>query len=266
MSNNQAIGQDDPNEEQKKEREKEIKELEKKIGERESLIREHETRLIGLRSNGLQLGNIYLVFQGVILTATASGAKVFTCDGSWLLVTISVLAACPNLAALYLIGHEYIGTISQRDKCLVYCDELNTKLSRLINASPQPNPAAGTPPPEQTPTTGGTPQRGETSGPQPDPAARTPPPEQTHTAGGTPQQRGETSAAGDDDYWINLKRIVVLFGCMAFFMGVSAIMVFACRKILCRAVADCKLPSSLRKNCIRFCDEGRSKCLTICRN
>ncbi|KAM0973794.1 hypothetical protein ACFX2I_016954 [Malus domestica] len=235
MSNNQAIGQDDPNEQ-----------LEKKIKGRETLLREHEARLSVLRSNGFQLGNFYLVFQGVILTAIASSTKVFTCNDSWLLILLCVLAACPNLAALYLIGQEYIRTLSQRDKCLVDCDNLNAERSRLNNAGPQQNPVARTPPPGQTPTTGGTPPRGET------PAPGTPPLQ-------VPATRG------DDDYWGKLKRTVFLFGCMAFFLGVSAIMVLACRKILCRAVADCKLPSSLSKKCIRLCDEG-SKCLTICRN
>ncbi|KAM1618190.1 hypothetical protein ACFXTN_015475 [Malus domestica] len=156
MSNNQTIVQDDSKEQ-----------LEKKIKEKEAVIREHEARLSRLQSSGVQLGNLYLVFQGVILTAIANSTNVFTCNDRWLLIPISVLAACPNLVALYLIGQEYIRTTYQRDKCLLRCDQLNAELSTRCNAGSaqiQPSPAAGTPPPGQTPAAGGTPPPGSSAG------------------------------------------------------------------------------------------------------
>ncbi|KAL6296511.1 hypothetical protein ACE6H2_004653 [Prunus campanulata] len=95
------------------EHEQQMEAVENKIEERKILLKEHDGRLSYLQSNGFQLGNFYLVFQGVILTAIASGDSVFRCLDRSLLISVSALATLPNLVAFYLIGEEYIKILTQ---------------------------------------------------------------------------------------------------------------------------------------------------------
>ncbi|CAB4297182.1 unnamed protein product [Prunus armeniaca] len=111
--------------------------LENKIKEKKTLLKEHDGRLSYLQSNGFQLGNFYLVFQGVILTAIASGDSVFRCLDRSLLISLSALATLPNLVALYLIGEEYIKIITQRDEISIRCDKDNNELAILKTGKSQ---------------------------------------------------------------------------------------------------------------------------------
>ncbi|VVA14994.1 Hypothetical predicted protein [Prunus dulcis] len=111
--------------------------LENKIKERNILLKEHDSRLSYLQSKGFELGNFYLVFQGVILTAIASGDSVFRCLDRSLLISVSALATLPNLFALYLIGEEYIKIITQRDDISIRCDTDNNELAILKTGNPQ---------------------------------------------------------------------------------------------------------------------------------
>ncbi|KAL6269558.1 hypothetical protein ACE6H2_026469 [Prunus campanulata] len=105
--------------------------LEKQINEMQTIINEQQKRLSSLQSNGFSLANFFLVFQGVILAAVANGSSVFTCLDCWLLIGVSALAVCPNLVSLYLIGQEYIATITQRDASQDQCSKLKTELESL---------------------------------------------------------------------------------------------------------------------------------------
>lgn len=119
-------------EKQNKLRQKNKKEkLKKQKNEIQTIINEQERRLSSLQSNGFSLANFFLVFQGVILAAVANGSSVFTCLECWLLIGVSALAVCPNLASLYLIGQEYIATITQQDASQDQCSTLKPKLESL---------------------------------------------------------------------------------------------------------------------------------------
>ncbi|PQQ05762.1 hypothetical protein Pyn_39656 [Prunus yedoensis var. nudiflora] len=118
-------------------RQRQVDALEGKIKNRKTLLKEHDDRLSYLQSNGFQLGNFYVVFQGVILTAIASGDSVFRCLDRSLLISVSALATLPNLVAFYLIGEEYIKIITQRDDILILCDTDNQALANLRREEPQ---------------------------------------------------------------------------------------------------------------------------------
>ncbi|KAM1618195.1 hypothetical protein ACFXTN_015480 [Malus domestica] len=226
MSNNQTNGQGDS-----------IEQLRKQMEDFQTVIREHDTRLNHLQSSAFQLGNFYLVFQGVILGAIVNSAKVFTCSDSWLLISLSLLPACPNLVALYLIGREYINTISHRDDCWNSYDELNAELVRLQLQKPttsstfSPSATQGQPSPASAP---GQPSHASAlAGIHVDDSS----PAGTHVDDSSPAGThvDDSSPAGTHvDGWRKLKHMFLLFVCLAFFLGVSAIMVVACRKILCR--------------------------------
>ncbi|BFG18768.1 hypothetical protein CerSpe_050420 [Prunus speciosa] len=103
-------------------------------------IKEQGDRLRKLQSSGFQLASYYLVFQGVILTAIAGANTVFRCLPYWLLIVLSVLAALPNLFAMYKIGGKYIQISDQKDKSWVKALDLTARLAVL--ADPAANQAA----------------------------------------------------------------------------------------------------------------------------
>ncbi|VVA15047.1 Hypothetical predicted protein [Prunus dulcis] len=206
--------------------EQEKKELNEKIELKLSQIREHDGRLSSLQTKGFQLGSFYLVFQGVILTAIANANSVFGCLSYWLLIALSSLAAFPNLIAMYYIGGEYIRISNQRDISWRECDDWFTQLAKLSEQSPTSSP--GTPPFVSAPTSPAPPSPVAGTVPQPSPVAA-PPPAGNHCY---------TSIKG----MVTRPRMRIIFVafCIAFYLGVSAIMYLVCIKTLRKPGAQCK--------------------------
>ncbi|CAB4266666.1 unnamed protein product [Prunus armeniaca] len=207
--------------------EQEKEELDKKIEEKLSQIRALDERLSYLQSNGFQLGSFYLVFQGVILTAIANANSVFGCLSYWLLIALSSLAAFPNLFALYYIGGEYIRISKQRDKFLRESDVLFTRLAKLS----EPNPTSSTPF-VSAPTSPAPPS--PVAGTSPFVSAPTSPSPPSPPAGNHSYTSGKSmvTRAG--------MRIIFVVFCIAFYLGVSAIMYLVCIKTLRKPGAQCK--------------------------
>ncbi|XP_061339374.1 uncharacterized protein LOC133286049 isoform X2 [Gastrolobium bilobum] len=93
-----------------------VKRLEKKIEAQITSLEKMEDRLIHLQSSAFQLANYFFVFQGVILGVLCNRSTALKCSDSWFLVTLSVLAAFLNLAALVSLGTKYNRVITQRSK------------------------------------------------------------------------------------------------------------------------------------------------------
>ncbi|BFG30734.1 hypothetical protein CerSpe_170080 [Prunus speciosa] len=200
----------------------------RQINEIQTIINEQEKRLSSLQSNGFSLANFFLVFQGVILAAVANGSSVFTCLDCWLLIGVSALAVCPNLASLYLIGQEYIATITQRDASLDQRSTLKTELDSL-----QAPTSAGTSPQVQAQSSGaGT----------------------STLQGRSSNKNGDSCRKRNRQFWF--------FICMACFVGVSVIMGAVSVRTLCSKVAVPKYPLKLNDKCVRFCQGSR--CMRFC--
>ncbi|CAL8996755.1 unnamed protein product [Prunus brigantina] len=209
--------------------EQEKKELNEKIELKLSQIREHDGRLSSLQTKGFQLGSFYLVFQGVILTAIANANSIFGCLSYWLLISLSSLAAFPNLIAMYYIGREYIRISNQRDISLRESDVLFTRLAGLSQQNPTSSP--GTPPFVSAPTSPAPSSPEAGMAPLPSPVAATAPPPPTGNHCYTSIKGMVTRAR---------MRIIFVAFCIAFYLGVSAIMYLVCIKTLRKPGAQCK--------------------------
>ncbi|KAL4651517.1 hypothetical protein ACB092_01G165700 [Castanea dentata] len=90
----------------------------KKINEKQ------ENRIQALEAKALQLTNLYFVFQGVILSTSAS-ARSIKCHHWWIPFVLSFLAAILNLFAFYFTIQKIVSCREHFDKNLAQIHALN---------------------------------------------------------------------------------------------------------------------------------------------
>ena len=96
----------------------EIKKL-KQINEKQ------EKWIQALEAKALQLTNLYFVFQGVILSTSAT-ARSIKCHHWWIPFVLSLLAAIPNLFAFYFTIEKILSCIEHFDQNSVDLDVMRS--------------------------------------------------------------------------------------------------------------------------------------------
>ena len=110
----------------------EIKKL-KQINEKQ------EKRIQALEAKALQLTNLYFVFQGVILSTSAT-ARSIKCHHWWIPFVLSLLAAIPNLFAFYFTIEKILSCIEHFDQNSVDLDVVRSNegvtMAEVVQVSP----------------------------------------------------------------------------------------------------------------------------------